>query len=166
MNVVPEINSLEMKALSTLLTETLFRADRQFAYVLNAGEPGMVETLRQLPATSASEAPAPGRKPIVSHANHVLYGVQLANRALAGEQGVHENANWEVAWQLESVSEQQWHNLVEQLEQESLRLIEQISQPREWTEIELTGTYAIAAHAAYHLGAIRQMLRQLGKFAG
>jgi hypothetical protein len=31
-----------------------------------------------------------------------------------------------------------------------------------WNEIMLTGCFACAAHVAYHLGAIRQMLRELG----
>jgi hypothetical protein len=155
--------ALAIKSLSTLLMETLFRADLQFAYVLNAGEPGLVETARQLSATSASQSPGPGRKPIVSHANHVLYGIALAHRALGGKKDVYENADWAVAWKLERVSEQQWQGLVNQLEQKSQLLMDQITQPRDWSEIELTGTFAIAAHAAYHLGAIRQLLRQFDK---
>jgi hypothetical protein len=149
---------LEIRALSTLLRETLQRADRQYAFLLNPGDPGMVETLKSLSAETASKSLGQGRKPIVSHANHVLYGIELANRALGGEQGVYELADWSVAWKLETVSDDQWHDLVDRLEQQSKLLIEQISEPREWNEITLTGSFSIAAHTAYHLGAIRQML--------
>ena len=149
---------LEIRALSTLLRETLMRADTQYAYLLNPGDPGLVETLKLLSAETASKSPGPGRKPIASHANHVLYGIELANRALGGEQGVYESADWKVAWELKSVSEEQWRDLVNRLVQQTKLLIEQISLPREWNEITLTGSFSIAAHTAYHLGAIRQLV--------
>jgi hypothetical protein len=151
-------DALEIRALSTLLRETLLRADRQYAYLLNPGDPGLVETLKALSSETASKCPAPGRKPVVSHANHVLFGIELANRALAGEAGVYEGADWNLAWKLESVSESQWQDVVNRLEQQSKLLIEQVGQPRAWNEIMLTGSFSVAAHAAYHLGAIRQML--------
>ena len=156
-------DSLEVRALSTLLRETLLRADRQYAYLLNPGEPGLVETLKPLSAETASKPPAPGRKPIAAHANHVLYGIELANRALSGEEGVYEGADWALAWTLETVSEQQWQDLVNRLEQQSKTLIEQVSQPREWNEVMLTGAFSVAAHTAYHLGAVRQMLLDIAK---
>lgn len=156
------LDSLEIRALRTLLRETLQRADQKYAFLLNPGDPGFVETLRGLSAETASKALAPGRKPIVSHANHVLYGIELANRALAGEQGVYENANWDASWALEAVSQEQWQALVDRLEEQSTTLMDQVSQPRQWDEISLTGVFSIAAHTAYHLGAIRQMLLDLG----
>jgi hypothetical protein len=153
--------SLEIHALSTLLRETLIRADPQDAYLLNPGDPGFVETLKPLSAQTAAKQPGPGRKPIVSHANHVLYGIELANRALRGEKEVYERADWSATWKTETVSEDQWQDLVNRLEQQSNLLIEQVSQPRNWDEITLTGAFSIAAHTAYHLGAVRQMLRDV-----
>lgn len=154
-------DSLEIRALSTLLRETLFRADRQFAYLLNPNDPGLIETLKLLTAEAASQPPGPGRKPIVAHANHVLYGIELATRALGGEEDVYERADWNLAWQLETVSESQWQELIGRLEQQSQLLIEQVNEPRDWNEITLTGTFSIAAHTAYHLGAIRQIAKTL-----
>lgn len=154
-------SGLEIAALVTLLRETLLRAGDRAAYLLNPGDPGLVETLRQSPAAFASRAPGPDRKPIVAHASHVLYGIELANRALDGEPGVYATADWEQSWTLISVDEAQWQQLIARLEAATLRLIEQVQQPRNWDEITLTGAFSIAAHAAYHLGAIRQMSRQL-----
>jgi hypothetical protein len=71
---------------------------------------------------------------------------------------VYENADWDLAWTLQSVSQPQWRDLVNRLEQQAQLLIDQVSQPRQWDEALLTGAFAIAAHAAYHLGAIRQMV--------
>lgn len=149
---------LEIRVLTTLLRETLFRPDSKFAFLLNPGDPGMVDTLRSLSAERASTPPEAGRKPVVSHANHVLYGIELANRALGGEQNVYQNADWKVAWQLEKVSDSEWQKLVDRFEQQSELFIKQVNEPREWDEITLTGSFSIAAHTAYHLGAIRQVL--------
>jgi uncharacterized damage-inducible protein DinB len=149
---------LEIRVLTTLLRETLFRPDSKFAFLLNPGDPGMIDTLRSLSAERASTPPGLGRKPVVSHANHVLYGIELANRALGGEQGVYKDADWKIAWQLESVSDTEWKKLVDRLEQQSELFIKQVNESREWDEITLTGSFSIAAHTAYHLGAIRQML--------
>jgi uncharacterized damage-inducible protein DinB len=152
-----------IRALITLLRETLIRADRQAAYLLNPSDPGLVESLKPLSAQTASQAPGPGRKSIAAHANHVLYGIELANRALSGEEGVYEKADWSQAWQLESVTESQWRDLVSRLEQQTKLLLEQVARPRQWDELTLTGAFSIAAHTAYHLGAIRQMLLELGR---
>lgn len=154
-------NSLEIRVLQTLLRETLLRADETYAYLLNPNDPGFVETLRPISAATASRIPKPGRKPIVAHANHVLYGIELANRALAGEDGVFETADWNLAWKLETVSDAEWQKLVHRLEQQTHFLIEQVAKPREWSEIMLTGASSIPAHTAYHLGAIRQMLLEM-----
>lgn len=159
-------NSLEIRAVTTLLHETLFRADAKFAYLLNAGELGLIETLKELSAERASQTSAPGRKSIASHANHVLYGIELANRSLGGEQGVYESADWDQAWKLETVSDRQWQELVSRLEQQSRLLIDKVREPREWNEVILTGVFSIPAHTAYHLGAIRQMLRCDGDLRG
>jgi hypothetical protein len=155
--------SLAIRSLTTLLKETLFRAGEHSGYLLNPKDPGLVDTLRGVSAEIASTPPAPGRKPVVAHSNHILYGIELANRALSGEQGVHENADWDVAWRLESVDDAQWQELVDRIERESLLLIDLVNQAREWDEIMFTGVSAIAPHAAYHLGAIRQMLLDIEK---
>lgn len=155
--------SLAIRALTTLLRETLLRADGQYAFLLNPNDPGFVETLKEISAETASKSPGPDRKPIVSHANHVLYGIELANRALAGEQGVYQGADWSAAWKLEAVSEPQWQELVSRLEQQAKLLIEQIGQSRAWDEITLTGSFSISAHTAYHLGAIRQLLLDVSR---
>jgi hypothetical protein len=151
-------NPLEIRVLTILLREALFRPDKKFAFLLNPGDPGFVDTLKSISAETASTRPGPGRKPVVSHANHVLYGIELANRALGGGQGVYDGADWKVAWKLETVSEIEWRELVNRLEQQSKLFIEQVNEPREWDEVTLTGSFSIAAHTAYHLGAIRQML--------
>ncbi|WP_425618679.1 hypothetical protein NA78x_002389 [Anatilimnocola sp. NA78] len=92
-----ELPTLVSKSLRTLLTETLLRADKNYAYVINQGERGLVDTLKSLSASQVSKPPRAGGKPIVSHANHVLYGLDLINRAMHGDQTAFAQADWTVA---------------------------------------------------------------------
>jgi len=153
--------TLVPQSLRKLLQETLFRADTQESYVINGGEPGFVETLKGLSATVASKPPHAGRKPIVSHANHVLYGMGLVARAVDGDMHAFDNTDWTVAWKLESVTDAEWRDLVARLEKTAAHLVEAGPNIKEWNPIMLTGMFAVAAHTAYHLGAIRQMLLDL-----
>jgi hypothetical protein len=155
------LNELVSKALHTLLSETLFRAQPQGGYLLNAGEPGMVETLKALSAATVSKEPGPGRKPIVAHANHVLFGLELINRSVHGDEKAFEGADWDAAWKLTNVNDREWADLLVRLEKTSHEVLQAAPTFQPWSEIMLTGCFACAAHAGYHLGAIRQMLREI-----
>jgi hypothetical protein len=159
---MPEsLNTLVPRSLQTLASETLFRASEQAAYLLNPGDPGFVETVRAISAEQASKSPGPGRKPIVAHANHVLYGLSLLNRAIAGDPSGYATADWSLAWKLERVNDDQWQQLVADLDREASAFRQSAGQPREWSEIMLTGSFGAVAHTAYHLGAVRQILREI-----
>lgn len=153
--------ALVSQSLRMLLTETMLRAPREAAFIINHGEPGFVDTLKALSAETVSTPPGPGRKPIVSHANHVLFGWDLVNRAVRGDAHAFDNPDWDAAWKLTQVNESEWQNLLNRLEQTANSVIEAAPQRTEWDEIMLAGCFATAGHSAYHLGAIRQMLRDL-----
>jgi hypothetical protein len=148
------------KSLRTLLFETMFRAEAS-SYLLNPGDPGFVETLKGLSAEQVSRPPRPGGKPIVSHANHVLYGWELIVRALDGDPSGFATADWSVAWKLERVDDQEWRALLGRLEKAAKRILEFGTDFASWDEVMFTGMYGSAAHTAYHLGAIRQMVADL-----
>jgi hypothetical protein len=101
--------------------------------------------------------------PVVAHANHMLYYLDLINRSVRGDEKAFARADWNAAWKLTSVDEPAWADLVGRLERTSLEVLDAAIRFQPWNEIMLTGCFACAAHAAYHLGAIRQMLRDLGR---
>src|SRR5687768_16759465 len=111
-----DLNTLVPKALHTLLFETLFHAQPHGGFLLNGAEPGMVDTLKALSAEIVSKEPGPGRKPIVSHANHVLFGLELIDRSVHGDETAFENADWNAAWKLTRVNEREWAELLARLE--------------------------------------------------
>jgi hypothetical protein len=157
---MPEsLETLVPRSLQTLASETLFRAPAQSGFLLNPGDPGLVETVRAISAEQASKTPGPGRKPIVAHANHVLYGLSLLNRAIAGDPSGYVNADWSLAWKLESASDDEWQRLIADLDREATAFHKSAGETREWSEIMLTGCFGAVAHVAYHLGAVRQILR-------
>ena len=156
-----QLATLVPKALETLLTETLFRANPNYAYIINRGEPGLGDTLEALSAEVVSTPPRAGRKPVVSHANHVLFGLNLVNRALGGDEHAFDNVDWDAAWRLEQVDDAAWRKLLDELRAAAELLRDRAPQTKAWNEIILTGCLAIAAHTAYHLSAVRQILRDL-----
>jgi hypothetical protein len=155
-----QLSTLVAKSLRTLLFETMFRAEES-SYLLNPGDPGLVETLKGLSAEQVSQPPRPGGKPIVSHANHVLYGWELIVRALNGDPSAFATADWNVAWKLERVDDAEWRGLLARMETAAKRILEFGTGFQDWDEIMFTGMYGSAAHTAYHLGAIRQMVRDI-----
>lgn len=157
----PDLPALVSQALRALLSETMFRAPVQSGFLLNPGDPGLVDTLKSLSAKTVSTPPGPGRKPIVSHANHVLYGLELVARAAGGDQHAFDNADWDAAWKLVAVNDAEWADLLARLERTAQTLLETGPKFQPWNEIMLTGLFGSAAHTAYHLGAIRQMVKDV-----
>jgi hypothetical protein len=145
-------------ALTMLVSEAFLQASPNGGWFLNPGEHGFVGELANVSAKQASLAPAPGRKTIASHASHINYHLSLLNRFAAGEPNPFATADWKESWTVTSVSEAAWDDLRGDLKRHAEVWLDFVRQPRPWGEVELAGAFASAAHAAYHLGAVRQMI--------
>lgn len=145
-------------ALTMLVGEGFLQAASQGGWFLNPGQAGFVAELANVSAKQASHAPAPGRKTVASHAFHIDFHLKLLNRFAAGEPNPFATANWDESWTVTSVSEAEWDDLRADLKRNAEAWLQFVGQPRTWNEIELAGAFASAAHAAYHLGAVRQMI--------
>ena len=156
-----ELTTLISNSLRTLLRETMIRADVPEGFILNPGDPGFVDTLKSVSAKVASTPPGPGRKTIASHANHVLFGFGLVCRAIDGDMKAFEGADWDAAWKLEKVNDAEWAELLGRLDAKAQHIVDAGPKIETWIPQMLTGMFGIAAHTAYHLGAIRQMLRDV-----
>lgn len=148
------------RALSTLLAELIDGADAETAFVLNPSDPGLLRSLDKLSAAAAS-AVAPGAgSSIAAQVDHLRYGLQLLNRWSTGESPF-ADADYSASWRRVTVSDAEWAALRSSLRDEARKWSEAIAQPRELSDVELTGVLASVAHLAYHLGAMRQMNRSL-----
>jgi hypothetical protein len=150
------------RALTKLLTEIFDGPPGNEAYLLNWGDPGLLRQLESVPAADASRRPMSGKTTIASHVDHVHYGFTLLNRWASGEENPWAGADWEVSWRHTTVSEAEWRTLRDNLRREVGKWQEVVRTRAEWDDITAAGALSSAAHTAYHLGAIRQILAAQG----
>lgn len=145
-------------SLTRLFSELVDGAQASFNYVLNPGDAGLLGSLDRLSAAGASKS-SEGGATIAAHAEHLRFGLSLMNRWAAGEPDPWSGADWRVAWQTSSVSDQEWSALRSALRAECRQWLDALGRPREVSKPELRGVIGSIAHLAYHLGAIRQIDR-------
>ena len=145
------------RTLATLFGELVNGAPVDSAYMLNAGDAGLLRSLDKISAKAAS-ALTPTGSSIAAHVDHLRYGLSLMNRWSAGENPF-ADADWSVSWKNTTVSDDEWQTRRDELRTEASRWLEALRAPRDVREIELNGMIGSIAHLAYHLGAIRQIDR-------
>ncbi len=145
-------------ALVSILSEIFNGPPGEMAYLLNPGDPGLLKQLESIDAATASSRPMPGNTTIAAHVDHVLYGLTLLNRWAAGEENPWADADWEASWKRRTATSEGWKTLVANLAIEAGRWGESLAKKKEWNPISACGAISSAAHTAYHLGAIRQIL--------
>jgi hypothetical protein len=146
------------RALGQLLTEILDGPPGDQAFVLNPGDPGLLRQLDSISAATASTRCMPGKTTIAAHADHVHYGLSLLNRWSAGEENPWATADWEASWKRTVVNDEQWQTLRKNLRDAAQTWQQAVHARTDWNDIAAAGALASAAHTAYHLGAIRQIL--------
>lgn len=143
-------------ALAAVLGELVDGAGPDSGWALNPGDRGLLASLDALSADAASARPG-GRSSIAAHVDHLRYGLELLNRWADGEKNPFADANYAASWQRQEVTDERWRELRDALAREARAWLHNAEQPRDWTDVELTGILASAVHLAYHLGAIRQL---------
>ena len=145
------------QTLGTLFSELVNGAPAGGAYILNAGDEGLLRSLDKLSAEAASAQTSTGSS-IAAHVDHLRYGLSLMNRWSIGENPFGD-ANWSTSWTKTTVSEEEWRKRREEFRAEAARWLDALRTRRDVQEIELNGVIGSIAHLAYHLGAIRQIDR-------
>jgi hypothetical protein len=157
------IDTLFLRALAKLLSEIFDGPPGSEAYLLNPGDPGLLRQLDSIDAKAASSRSMPGKTTIASHVDHVHYGLSLMNRWARGEPNPFAGADWNASWQRTTVTDEQWRSLKSRLRHESEAWRQVVAARTDWDDITAAGALSSAAHTAYHLGAIRQILASLAK---
>jgi hypothetical protein len=156
-------DSILQRALGKLLTEIFDGPPGREAYLLNPGDPGFLRQLDSIDPGAASARPMPGKTTIASHVDHILYGFTLMNRWAAGEPNPFANADWEASWKRTIVTEDQWRSLRDNLRRQAGEWRKHVAARTAWDDMSAAGALSSAAHTAYHLGAIRQILAAMEK---
>jgi hypothetical protein len=105
----------------------------------------------------------PGKTTIAAHVDHVLFGLSLLNRWAAGEENPWAGADWSASWQRTAVTDDQWRTLRDRLRREAEQWQKVIATRTNWDDLSAAAALSSAAHTAYHLGAIRQLMAGLKK---
>jgi hypothetical protein len=111
---------------------------------------GLFSSLQDLSAEQVSKTG------IAAHTNHLRWSVSKVNAMMRGERPA---MDWAQSWTLKTVSEPEWKSLLEQLKLEYQTLQTNMPPNPDLNDrMFVTSGVALVAHAAYHLGAIRQMM--------
>jgi hypothetical protein len=154
-------DSTLQRALAKVLAEIFLGPPADEAYLLNPGDVGLLRQLETIDAPAASTRPMPGRTTIAAHTDHVHYGLTLLNRWADGEANPWQGADWNASWQRTTVTDAQWRMLRDDLRYEAQRWQDAVKSRADWDDLAAAGAIASAAHTAYHLGAIRQIMAAL-----
>ena len=116
---------------------------------------GVLSTIDALSATQASQAGGPGHTTIAGHVHHLESSVTLTTRALRGEAVSRDRSR---SWTVTAVDDAAWAALRASLRGAYQDLVVAVGMRSAWDEDTIGTTFGAIAHAAYHLGAIRQRL--------
>lgn len=143
-------------ALRTILTETFDGATGGSSWYIDGVPDGsLLGMLKSVDWAEATRAAA-GRRSIAAHAGHAMVHVDVVERYLRGDSSP---ADWEASWRLGDVDAAGWTRLQAELGESYRRLLATIAAKSDWTELMLAGAIGAIAHAAYHLGAMRQIIK-------
>ena len=89
---------------------------------------------------------------------HTAFYLRAMERYAEGFTG--ETA-WAESWTVQRVTEPEWDALQTQLRDDYARVVGKLRAVTDWGEDALDFGMTVAAHSAYHLGAVRQLVKAL-----
>lgn len=142
-----------------LATEAYEGPQPQGSWFTSAGaDAGLLGTLADLDAVAASQPGRPGGPSIAAHVEHLRWSLANVNATIRGAEW---QPDWSASWSVVSVDESAWKALRKEIEREFADLRSALeSEPDVRDPMMLRGVLALAPHAAYHLGAIRVLVKQ------
>jgi hypothetical protein len=116
---------------------------------------GFFSLLEALSAEDASKPIALG-KSIAAHTAHSIVHIQTVLKFAAGD---HPSVDWQASFLPETVSSLEWAAQRQRLRAVYADMVALAHNTKDWNAGSAAGMMATLAHAAYHLGAIRQILK-------
>jgi hypothetical protein len=161
MTTIPIANVLSI--IRELFTEAFEGAQGPATWFVNH-QPncGIFGTIDSLDADAASRTVTENGRSVAAHAEHLRWWLANVNTVARGGQW---NPDWSGSWSVQSVNESEWTTLRAALRTEYQLVLESLDDVAVTPDdrMMLTGMMAMPAHAAHHLGAMRQMVKRLGR---
>lgn len=121
-------------------------------YALDPGT-SLFETLASISAPEASQRVSSQGASLAAQVNHTRFYIDaLLGGPLAEGQPPHD---WEGSWAIESVTVEEWLDLIERLRVSYEKAREFVQTYDSWDANYIGGAIALVGHSAYHLGEIR-----------
>jgi hypothetical protein len=115
---------------------------------------GIFPTLAKLSAEDVSRYS--GATTIAAHTEHAKFYLDRLCELMNGKT---EKVNWEQSWLIETVNETEWNHLREGMRKSYENVLHCFAGIETWNQDNIGEAIAIIAHSAYHLGAIRQIVK-------
>jgi hypothetical protein len=143
--------------LFTFLVETFESPPRPSSAYLDQ-KTGLFDTLTHISAEEASRPITEGGTTIAAQVEHTRFYLDVLEQFMDGRT---EKVNWQDSWQVKEVTPETWETLKEELRASYERISRRLKGIETWGNDEVGDGMAIVIHTAYHLGAIRQIMRAL-----
>ena len=146
------------KSLFALLRETFEGTNTAFGTMYLEEGAGFFSTIENLNHEIASRSFSEGSTTIAAHCEHTRFYLEFLTDYL------NENfkmVDWKHSWNIETVSEIEWNTLRGQLQKTYQKVNDTITEIETWSDFKISGALGILAHTAYHLSAIRQIVKTL-----
>lgn len=122
------------------------------------GKEGIFDALETHNAAIASRRPSDECASIADHANHILFAMRGLNCELTGSPA--PEGTWTSSWAKQEMNPEEWVETVQGVRHEYGVFKGWLSEVKEWkSEDQVTAAMTFLAHMAFHLGAIRQILK-------
>ncbi len=115
---------------------------------------GIFATLEKLSAEDVSRYS--GATTIAAHTEHAKF---YLDRICEFMNGKTEDVKWEQSWLIETVNETEWNHLREGMRKSYENVLHCFAGIEIWNQDNIGEAVAIIAHTAYHLGAMRQIMK-------
>ncbi|HEV2132166.1 MAG TPA: DinB family protein [Longimicrobiaceae bacterium] len=140
--------------LLAVLREGFEGPPQQWSYFTDSGpEAGMFGTIAGLSAAEASQPFGPHGTTIAAHVHHMCFALEVSSAWIQGDRS---RRDWSESWRVTTVDEGEWEQLRAKLRRRYAELVRMIETADLSDELTFGGAVGAVAHAAYHLGAIRQ----------
>lgn len=117
---------------------------------------GFFSTLEEIDTETASRLIQDEGTTIAAHCEHARFYLEFLNNYLSEN---YRMDDWKQSWAIKTVSEAEWISLKGQLHKAYQNVSDTFDEIEEWNEHKVSGAMGILSHTAYHLGAIRQIIK-------
>ena len=146
---------MTQKALIALYKEAYEGSTEKWTWFTdNAPNSALLGTLSTTSAADASRPAADGKNSLAAHAIHLLFSLEVALAYIKNEK---PNNDWESSWKKQTVTDDEWKKVQSDTRAKYDELVQWLTTNDKWDDDATHGALGILAHAAYHLGAMRQL---------